>query len=91
MNLDTLGPEQPAFRVLRGAPDDAELAALVAVLASLTTRRPEAPTGVSGGWGDRSLRARLHRRPKRSAPAIRASHPTQPRRDTRKPAFAHRA
>ncbi|HEX5114862.1 MAG TPA: acyl-CoA carboxylase epsilon subunit [Pseudonocardiaceae bacterium] len=90
MNLDTFDVAQPEFRVLRGAPDDAELAALVVVLAALTTPEPAAPRSVSGGWGDRSLRARLHRRPKRSAPAVRASHPTQPRRDTRKLVSAHR-
>jgi acyl-CoA carboxylase epsilon subunit-like protein len=62
-----------AIRVLRGDPDDAELAALVAVLVGLGA--PAGDAMAAGGWGDRTLRARLHRRPRRSAPAIRASHP----------------
>jgi len=33
----------PAFRVLRGDPDDAELAALVAVLTATASRPPAAP------------------------------------------------
>lgn len=87
----TVTPEiaQPVFRILRGAPDDVELAAVLAVLATVTAAPPAGPRPVSGGWGDRSLRARLHRRPKRSAPAVRAGHPTQPRRDTRRLVSAH--
>lgn len=66
--------EQPVFRIVRGDPDDAELAALVAVLVGLGAAPAEDAT-VTGGWGDRTVRARLHHRPRRSAPAIRASHP----------------
>ncbi|HEX3650488.1 MAG TPA: acyl-CoA carboxylase epsilon subunit [Pseudonocardiaceae bacterium] len=81
---------RPVFRILRGSPDDAELAAVLAVLSGLAATPVAAPAPISGGWGDRSLRARLHRRPRRSAPAVRAGHPTQPRRDSRRLVAAHR-
>ncbi|SFW72379.1 acyl-CoA carboxylase subunit epsilon [Amycolatopsis australiensis] len=45
-----------AIRVLHGAPDDGELAALVAVLQSLAApRRPEVPR--SSAWGDPAWRS----------------------------------
>ncbi len=56
----------PALRVVRGEPDDAELAAVVAVLAALAAQAdPPTPVrrpGAGGGWADRraGLRRQLH-------------------------------
>ncbi|HKN98719.1 MAG TPA: acyl-CoA carboxylase subunit epsilon, partial [Pseudonocardiaceae bacterium] len=43
---------QPVIRVLRGAPDDVELAAVLAVLATVTAAEPAQQAPISGGWGD---------------------------------------
>lgn len=63
--------ERPVLRVVRGAPDDLELAALVAVLhareAAPAASEPEPPSA----WSDRS---RLLRQPRHPGPgAWRAS------------------
>ncbi|PXY32826.1 acyl-CoA carboxylase subunit epsilon [Prauserella muralis] len=54
----------PLLRVLRGNPDDAELAALTAVVAGLASaERPEPPAPpIASRWADRAalLRAPLH-------------------------------
>ena len=57
---------RPALRVVRGTPDDVELAALVAVLAARGGAAPgDPPARQAGGWSDRS---RTLRTPLRSAP-----------------------
>jgi hypothetical protein len=47
-------PARPALRVVRGTPDEAELAALVAVLAARSGSGEPAPEPERGGWGDRT-------------------------------------
>jgi hypothetical protein len=55
-------PEQrrALFRVVRGEPDDAELAALTAVLAAVaaSTGEPAAPAGPASTWADPVTRLR---------------------------------
>jgi hypothetical protein len=48
----------PLLRVVRGTPDDAELAALTAVVAALATAGPAGPPPVPSLWRDRG--ALLH-------------------------------
>ncbi|APU17379.1 MULTISPECIES: acyl-CoA carboxylase subunit epsilon [Actinoalloteichus] len=52
--------ERPMLRVVRGEPDDVELAALTAVLAAVDTPVREPPKPTRSGWADR---AALLRRP----------------------------
>ncbi|MFC6089471.1 acyl-CoA carboxylase subunit epsilon [Saccharothrix lopnurensis] len=63
---------QPHLRVVRGNPDDEELAALTAVVAALASRpAPQAAAPRRSAWADRS---RLVRRPLHAGPgAWRAS------------------
>ena len=66
-------PKRPLLRLVRGRPDDVELAALTAVLASVAARagrRPEQPAARSA-WADRS--ATLRRPPSPGVGAWRAS------------------
>lgn len=58
------GSSRPLLRVVRGAPDDAELAALAAVVASLA-RPAVKPRRPRSSWADRR---RLARRPTAAAP-----------------------
>jgi hypothetical protein len=46
--------DTPALRVLRGAPSDEEVAALVSVLAAASTRRPQVATAspARSRWAD---------------------------------------
>ncbi len=48
---------EPFLRIVRGEPTDAELAALVAVLASAGSP-PEPPAGPRSLWGDPALQLR---------------------------------
>jgi hypothetical protein len=67
-----MSEQEPLLRIVRGTPDDAELAALTAVVAGLATATPArpAPKPVSH-WADR---AALVRRPLHAGPgAWRAS------------------
>ena len=66
----------PQVRVVRGAPDDVELAALVAgLLAPGAESAPEA-AATTGGWADRSRLLRGAGAPRRGADAWRWSlHP----------------
>jgi hypothetical protein len=52
-------PARPLLRVVRGVPDDEELAALTAVVASLSAvdARPE-PTAARSAWADRGRQLR---------------------------------
>ncbi len=54
------GPEQrrALFRVVRGAPSDAELAALTVVLAVSSAQRSAPPAGPAGAWNDPTARLR---------------------------------
>jgi hypothetical protein len=51
------GDPAPVFRVLRGDPNSAELAALTVVLLARTANQPSVPRPVRAGW----------RRPERAA------------------------
>jgi Acyl-CoA carboxylase epsilon subunit len=65
-------PARPLLRVVRGAPDDEELAALTVVLAALAADGPPAPTPAPKSWW--ADRAALVRPPLPSGPgAWRAS------------------
>ncbi|HKN95608.1 MAG TPA: acyl-CoA carboxylase subunit epsilon [Pseudonocardiaceae bacterium] len=58
--------EQPLLTVVRGTPDDDELAALTAVVAGLTSATPPpAPPAPRSRWADRSA---LVRQPLPSGP-----------------------
>jgi hypothetical protein len=46
-------PEAPALRVVRGTPDDTELAALTAVVLALSGGAEEAPPRPRSLWRDR--------------------------------------
>jgi hypothetical protein len=50
--------EAPLLRVVRGTPDDRELAALTAVVVSLSTGGDDAPPPVPSLWRDRSAQVR---------------------------------
>ena len=64
-------PSRPLLRVVRGEPDDAELAALIAVVAAAATPTRAAEPEVADAWRDRS---HLVRRPFTPGPgAWRAS------------------
>lgn len=67
----------PQVRVVRGAPDDVELAALVAgLLATGADPAPEAAATSTGGWADRSRLLRGAGAPRRGPDAWRWSlHP----------------
>jgi hypothetical protein len=61
-------PDRPLLRIVRGTPDDVELAALTAVVAGLAVGAAEqdAPeSGIRSGWADR---ASLVRRPATHGP-----------------------
>jgi hypothetical protein len=62
---DEAKPRSPLLRVVRGDPDDAELAALTAVVAGLASGRApaEGPTGPPSRWADRSALVRAPLRP----------------------------
>ncbi|TDP93654.1 acyl-CoA carboxylase subunit epsilon [Labedaea rhizosphaerae] len=63
--------EKPVLRVVRGTPDDLELAALTAVVASLRTPEPETEQAPPSRWADK---ASLMRHPLPKGPgAWRAS------------------
>ncbi|HWE90562.1 MAG TPA: acyl-CoA carboxylase subunit epsilon [Pseudonocardiaceae bacterium] len=53
-------PSRPLLRVVRGTPDEAELAALTAVVASISVRSTEqsAPEPAPSAWADRESLAR---------------------------------
>ena len=53
-------PARPLLRVVRGEPDDAELAALIAVVAAASSGAAPAPEPEPNAWRDR---ARLVRSP----------------------------
>ncbi|ACU95659.1 acyl-CoA carboxylase subunit epsilon [Saccharomonospora viridis] len=61
------GDQNVLLRVVRGAPDDAELAALTAVVAGLTatTRNASTPSPRRSRWADPASRLRLPARPAR--------------------------
>jgi hypothetical protein len=46
--------ERPVLRVVRGTPDDLELAALTAVVASLRTPEPEGEQAPPSRWADKA-------------------------------------
>ena len=46
--------ERPVLRVVRGTPDEVELAALTAVVASLQVAEPEEEPPVPSRWADKS-------------------------------------
>ena len=46
------------FRVVRGEPDDEEIAALTAVLAALAATPPDAPAPRPSRWSDRAAHLR---------------------------------
>ena len=46
------------FRVVRGTPTDAELAALTVVLPAAASRRADAPPPEPSAWNDRAARMR---------------------------------
>jgi Acyl-CoA carboxylase epsilon subunit len=61
---ETTGRQRPLLRVVRGNPDDTDIAALAAVVASLAAANTTAPAGNGSRsrWADRamSLRAPAH-------------------------------
>ncbi len=59
-------PARPVLRIVRGTPTDAELAALVAVLAARTAAPPTDPPARSA-WADPAGRLRVTGRPGRDA------------------------
>lgn len=57
-------PAPPVLRIVRGNPDDVEVAALATVLAGLDTARAGAPAPpVRSRWSDPASRLRLPPRP----------------------------
>jgi hypothetical protein len=58
--VSTPTPEErrALFRVVRGTPDDAELAALAAVLIAASSGTPAAPTPPASTWNDPDARMR---------------------------------
>ena len=66
-----MADEKPVLRVVRGTPDDVELAALTAVVASLRAPEPDDTPAPPSRWADK---ARLVRGPlPKGAGAWRAS------------------
>jgi acyl-CoA carboxylase epsilon subunit len=55
--------ERPLLRVVRGTPDDVELAALAAVVASLSSSPPAVETSQRSAWGDPANQLRTQLRP----------------------------
>ncbi|ONI85909.1 acetyl-CoA carboxylase biotin carboxyl carrier protein subunit [Actinosynnema sp. ALI-1.44] len=55
--------DRPLLRIVRGTPDDAELAALTAVVASLPGPAEEAEPEQRSAWGDPASRMRAQVRP----------------------------
>ena len=55
--------DKPVLRVVRGAPDDAELAALVAVIGLAGESEPEEVVEQRSAWGDPAHRVRGVLRP----------------------------
>jgi hypothetical protein len=55
--------DRPLLRVVRGTPDDVELAALTAVVAALASRTEETPAPRTSLWADRAGRQRGMLRP----------------------------
>jgi len=55
---DEVSSQAPVLRVVRGAPDDDELAALVTVVAALADRSPAAPPPVHSQWRNRARNIR---------------------------------
>ncbi|HEX5402387.1 MAG TPA: acyl-CoA carboxylase subunit epsilon [Pseudonocardiaceae bacterium] len=49
---------RPLLRVVRGTPDDEELAALTIVVAALAAGRPAPPAAPRSRWADRSALVR---------------------------------
>lgn len=69
-DTDAPGPdtaETPLLRIVRGNPDEAEVAALTAVVAGLAAGPAGAPRGVRGRsrWADPASRLRVPERPGR--------------------------
>ena len=56
-------PERPLLRVVRGTPDDVELAALTAVVASLSGAAREQEPSRRSAWADPASRLRSQHRP----------------------------
>jgi hypothetical protein len=56
-------PGRPLLRVVRGNPDDTELAALTAVVAAAATRGEPASPPQRSRWGDPAARLRTPLRP----------------------------
>jgi hypothetical protein len=50
--------ERPELRVVRGEPTDEELAALVAVMSTLTAEPPRKPARPRSAWSDRRVLVR---------------------------------
>lgn len=50
----TLGADPAGLRVVRGTPDDAELAALVAGVVAMTATEDDDPGAPTSAWMDRS-------------------------------------
>ncbi|WP_173127431.1 acyl-CoA carboxylase subunit epsilon [Kibdelosporangium persicum] len=55
--------ERPLLRIVRGTPDDVELAALTAVVASLPGPTPEPEPEQRSVWNDPATRLRVQLRP----------------------------
>ncbi|MGQ0842584.1 MAG: acyl-CoA carboxylase subunit epsilon [Sporichthyaceae bacterium] len=53
-------PARPVLRIVRGTPDDYELAALVAVLAARSGAEAPKPPKAPSAWTDRSRLVRRH-------------------------------
>ncbi len=49
---------EPLLRVVRGTPDDAELAAMVAAVAALLSESGSVDEGTPSAWGERASRLR---------------------------------
>ena len=54
MSLSTVDNEVPVFRVLRGDPEDVELAALVAVFSALASAAPPPVAPARSAWSPRT-------------------------------------
>ncbi len=57
---ETQETPRPVLRIVRGTPDEFELAALVAVVAARSGAPPPAPKPIPSTWTDRSRLVRPH-------------------------------
>lgn len=55
--------DRPLLRVVRGTPDDVELAALTAVVAGLASRTVDEPAADTSRWANRAARHRAMPQP----------------------------